>query len=183
VFSKDGELLATIADWDKDENRIIVRKAKEWSQHAQIDVPHSAMTLCFGNDGKSLLIGCEQGLVLIYDLESAEILWKFQTGTGSEANNCVKAIRMLPMAYHCIAGDKVGNLRVADLRTKNTWLLPKVPADYHVSTIAVSPTGRHVLVGYWSTRVAIWRTADLGRPSSPGGSQPRELTTKPSQAE
>lgn len=109
--------------------------------------PH-CMTL--DTQGRYLCIGCEDGSVEIWDLESQRRL-----DILSHHSSGVTAIQLHPKKQFMVSGDGSGTLHSWDIRNK-TKLFTLQTSPHAISALALAPTGSKLLAGNAEGVITYW---------------------------
>jgi WD40 repeat protein len=143
AISPDGRVLAsgsTDASLERGEIRLwdlqVSKVVATWPAHKR-----HITTVAFSKDGELLATGSDDGTVKVWDLSTRRELYSFAGHKGG-----VVSVGFIPGSSLLAAGSRDGMVRLWD--TGRGELRKTIECEYSVSSMAVSPDGNTLAIGY-----------------------------------
>ncbi|MBP0017552.1 MAG: WD40 repeat domain-containing protein [Cyanobacteria bacterium SBLK] len=111
-------------------------------------------SIAFTPDGTKIVIGGQNGKLIICDLETGDVL--AESPNTSNAN--ILSIAVSPNSNEIISGNAAGAIRIWNWRTNQDRLIGE--HSYQVNSIAISKNGEYIVSGDIDGLIEIWNLND-----------------------
>lgn len=169
AFSPDGKLLA-VTKRDHTVELRVVRSGQVWRTLTGHTMP--LFSVAFSPDGQAVAAGAEDGVVRVWEANTAALRWTDTAATAGGAGEWVASLEFSPDSRTLVAAGRIGVVRFWDSRSGAVRRTLRGPHGFWTLTARYSRDGRTVLTGGVDNMVRIWDPA-TGAPRGVLGGAPK----------